>query len=161
MTTRKDVLFNELHTELLKVGKTLEKGETHELEPDFIETLLQTLQFFGATKGQLGMVVFDLTEAKYKIWDWLGMCYTGRLEQDDNYFESEVFKAIEKFVKLYIMQKHVGGFAWWLRGHDLQVQEPFRCEDCIKSYDNWHNESHEERLKHQQEMEKFYGKTIN
>jgi len=165
MTTRKDVLFNELHSELLEKGKKLEKGTTHKLEPPFIETIIKTLEYFGADSGQLGQVAFDLLRAKYKIFDWLGMCYTGRLERDDeffsSYYETKVFKTIEKMVKLYLLQNHVGGFAWWLRGHDLDVEEPTRCEDCIESYDSWHNQSPEERLKEQEEREKFYGGNIN
>ena len=88
------------------------------------------------------------------------MCYTGRLEQDENYFESSVFKGVEKMVKLYIFQNHVGGFAWWLRGHDMEIEEPARCEDCIESYNSWHNQSQEERLKEQQEREKIFGGNI-
>jgi len=150
-----------LHSELLEIGKKLEKATTHKLETPFIETLMATLQYFGADKGQLQQVAFDLVTAKYKIWDWLGMCYTGRLEKEnENYYETSVFKGIEKMVKLYIFQNHVGGFAWWLRAHDMDFEEPKRCKDCIGSYDSWHNQSHEERLKEQQEREKMFGGNI-
>ena len=35
-----------------------------------------------------------------------------------------------------------------------------RCEDCIKSYNDWHNQTPEERLKEQQEREKLFGGNI-
>ena len=47
---------------------------------------------------------------------------------------------IYNMAKLYIAQKNLGGFAWWLRGHDLDVETPARCQDCIESYKNWKEE---------------------
>lgn len=146
-----------LHYTLLEIGRKLEKKTTHQLEEPFIETIVQTLEYYGASDNQLKQISFDLNFAKYKIFDWLGMCYTGRLDAEKN---SSVFQCIEKMVKLYVLQKHVGGFAWFLRGHDLDVQDVERCKDCIKSYDNWHNETPEQRQKNQEEKEKFYGGRI-
>lgn len=134
MTENYDI---ELHTKLLQVGRKLEKGTIHKLEAPFIETLLATLDYFQADKRQLGQVHFDLTVAKYKIFDWLGMCYTGRLDANKG---SPVFDCIEKMVKLYVLQNHVGGFAWFLRGHDLDIEDVKYCKDCIKSYEDWKKE---------------------
>jgi hypothetical protein len=80
-----------------------------------------------------------LKVAKYRIFDWLGMAYTGRLDAKKG---SELFSGIEKMVKLYVLQKNVGGFCWFLRGHDLDVsyKPVFRCPDCIKSYKYWMEE---------------------
>lgn len=131
----------ELHSKLLSCGKSLERSQCHTLEKPFVETIVATLDFFGCTRSQLGLVVFDLVQAKYKIFDWLGMAYTGRIEDPNNEIATkQAHDVIEKMIKLYIEQKHVGGFAWWLRGHDLEVEEPSRCEDCIKSYDEWRSE---------------------
>lgn len=151
----------DIHSKLLICGKKLEKTTTHSLEKPFVETILSTLDYFGCSQAQLGLVAFDLGTAKYKIWDWLGMAYTGRIEDpNDSSATEQAHKTIEKMIKLYLLQNHVGGFAWWLRGHDLDVEEPTRCEDCIKSYDEWHNESDEDRMKKQKEMEEFYGGNI-
>lgn len=135
-----EVSYNkELHSQLIDVGKKLERGSTHRLEEPFIETLLATLEYYGASQNQLRQVHFDLVKARYKIFDALGMWYTGRLE-DPNNTVSQVQDCLEKMVRLYILQSDVGGFAWFLRGHDLDIEEPVRCEDCIKSYHDWRNE---------------------
>ncbi len=151
----------ELHSQLLSCGKSIERSNVHGLEKPFVETILATLDFFGATKAQLGLVHFDLVQAQYKIFDWLGMAYTGRIEDpNDSSATKSVHDCIENMIKLYLAQKHVGGFAWWLRGHDLQVEKPSRCVDCIKSYDDWHNQTDEERQKEQDDLEKLYGGNV-
>lgn len=151
----------ELHSKLLSCGRSLEKSQCHRLEKPFVETILQTLEYFGATRSQLGLVHFDLVVAKYKIFDWLGMAYTGRIEDpNDSIATKSAHKCIEHMVNIYLEQRHVGGFAWWLRGHDLDVEEPKRCVDCNKSYDDWHNKSDEELQKEREDMEKLYGGNI-
>ena len=129
-----------LHAELLEVGTKIEKKMTHQLPKPFVGTILGTLEFFGASSAQLAQAKMDLTFAKFKIWDMLGIWYTGGLV----HAKGEVFDCIEKMVKLYILQKHVGGWAWWLRGHDLQIEEPSECQDCKDSYDSWLKEILEE-----------------
>jgi len=42
----------------------------------------------------------------------------------------------------------------------MDIEEPSRCEDCIKSYNDWHNQTPEERLKEQQKREKLFGGNI-
>lgn len=151
----------ELHSKLLSVGRSLEKSTCHKLEEPFVETILATLEYFGSTRSQLALVHFDLVEAKYKIWDWLGMAYTGRIEDpNDDSATKSAHKCIENMIKLYIFQKHVGGFAWWLRGHDLDVEQPSRCEDCIKSYDEWHSRTPEQIKDEEEDMHKLYGDNI-
>jgi len=151
----------ELHSKLLICGKKLEKTTMHSLEKPFVETILATLDYFGCSQAQLGLVAFDLGTAKYKIWDWLGMAYTGRIEDpNDSIATEQAHKTIETMIKLYLLQNHVGGFAWWLREHDLDVEKPSRCDDCKKSYDHWHNQTEDERLDDIKEMEKFYGGNV-
>lgn len=131
----------QLHSTLLEVGRELETRVSHELELPFVESIMATLDYFGANQAQMSLIKFDLLRAQYKIFDFLGMAYTGRLnDPSDSIASQQVHNAIEKMVKLYILQKHVGGFAWFLRGHDLDIEEPSRCEDCIKSYDEWRAE---------------------
>ncbi len=144
------------HEKMLAIGRKLEKKQTHQLEQPFVETIMQTLEFFGADGRDLGQIKIDLCLAKYKIWDAMGMWYSSE------YFQSKpIYRGIDKLVDVYIKQNHVGGFAWFLRGHDLECEEPHRCEDCIKSYDDWHNQTPEERMEDQKEMEKFYGPVID
>jgi len=146
----------EKHGRLLEVGRKIEKGVTHKLEPPFIDTILGTLEFFGADDKDIGQAVFDLKAAKYKIWDWLGFSYDSKYNQD-----KPIFVGLDKLVDLYIKMENVGGFAWFLRGHDLQVEEPHKCKDCIKSYEDWKNESPEDAAKREKEMKDFYGEVID
>ena len=131
---------DDLWQELIKVGKEIEPGTpddpTNKMPEPMIHAIVETLRFFGLDDPGCKLAYWDLLQAKYRIWDWLGMCYTGRLEVDGITFEG-----IEKLVKLYILQKDVGGFCWFLRGHDLDVEEPHRCEDCIESYKSWMKET--------------------
>ena len=136
---------SKLHHQLMKVGKTLEKGVNgdtiHEMPRPMINAIVETLRYYGLDDSMAKMAYWDLLVAKYRIWDWLGMAYTGRLEAKKG---SRLFGCIENMVKLYIAQKDVGGFCWFLRGHDLDVEEPHKCNDCIKSYKNWIQEIKEQ-----------------
>jgi hypothetical protein len=120
------------HQELLAVGRKLEKGVAHRLEEPFVDAILATLQFFNADQAEMQQFIFDLKVAKYKVWDFLGMNYDSHYMQ-----EKPVYVGIEKLVDLYIAQNNLGGFGWFLRGHDLQVEDPHRCEDCVQSYLDW------------------------
>ena len=144
MTTQKEVLKLggkdgydlKLWKEMMKVGRQTEKGQIHKMPTPMINAIVQTLQFFGLDDNNAKQAYWDLKAAKYKIYDWLGMGYTGRILDS----QPELLEPVEKLVKLYILQKDVGGFCWFLRGHDLQVEEPHRCNDCIDSYKNWLDE---------------------
>lgn len=122
---------HQLHEQLVTVGRKIEKGMTHELPDEMVECVLGTLYYYGAKSDLLSLVSFDLLRAKYKIWDWLGMCLTGRTDERT---DSSVYKCIEKMAKLYVDMENVGGWAWFLNGHDLDVEEPHKCNDCIESY---------------------------
>ncbi len=153
-----------LWNELIRIGQEIEKGTTgtsHEFpleyeingvkktELDFadlhgnikfknnpmIEAIIKTLEYYGASENQIHQLRHDFYIARYRIFDALGMYYTGAL-----WAKGRLFDCIEKMVKLYVLQKNVGGFCWWLRGHDLDVEEPRYCKDCIKSYENWTKE---------------------
>ena len=136
MTEYNSALWHELVT----TGKKLETRTTHNLPRPFVNTILGTLEYFGASQRQLKSAYFDLIIAKYKIYDWLGMCLTGRLDTEKT---DRLYTCIEKMTELYIKQEHVGGWAWWLRGHDMDVSTIFKCQDCIQSYDEWIKECKE------------------
>ncbi len=147
---------SEKHEKLLEIGRKLEKKVTHQLEPPMIDSILGTLDFFGAESAEMQQFTFDLKAAKYKIWDFLGMNY------DSEYMQSKpVFVGLDKLVDLYIKMEDVGGFAWFLRGHDLEVEKPKKCKDCIKSYLDWHNETPEQEAARIKEMKDFYGEVID
>ena len=130
----------ELWKKLIRVGLKLEgktKNLEHELPAPFVETILATLSIHGADNTIIDRMTHDLRDGKFRIFDWLGMCLTGRLEVDPSH---GAYQCIESMVKLYIAQKHVGGWAWWLRCHDMLEQTPSHCQDCIDSYEKWMKE---------------------
>ncbi len=155
------------HAELLKIGKKLELGTCHKLEPVIIQGIIQTFEFLGASDGHINQMAFDLAKARYKIFDWLGMMYTGRCV-NGRMEDRNVFNVVEKMVEHYIAMKHVGGWAWSYRGHidldyelrtenDKNSANGKHCQDCIDSYEHWHNQTEEEREKEQKEM---YGDNV-
>ena len=127
-----------MRTGLYMEGKKIERDTTHKLERPFLDTIRATLDCFGLNAKQDQMIAFDLYMAKYKIYDWILMGLGGRYDDpNDDASTRSVKNTLLKFADLYLKQKHVGGFAWWLRGHDLEIEEPKRCEDCIESYESW------------------------
>lgn len=145
MTNKPDM---KLHTQLLKIGHDIEKKDTHGLEDVMIDGIISTFDFMGAGADHIQQMIYDLKAARYKIFDWLGMMYTGRYKTGDT-SDDIVFKVVEMMVKHYVAMKDVGGWVWSYRGHiDLQVEmdvkKPYangiHCQDCIDSYKGWHEE---------------------
>lgn len=157
----------QLHTKLIEVGKNIEKGLTHSLEPQMIDGIIATLQYFGLSAGQQLTLEYDLKVAKYKIFDWLGMWYSGRCETDDARATQVIQDVIEKMITHYIAMEHVGGWAWSFRGHidmDCATDEILneKCAECIESYKHWHNQTITQRENEQEErFAAFDGNVIS
>jgi len=65
----------------LKKNDHRHKGIANTLCDDEIETILATLEFFGA-EG-LSAIMFDLKGARYRVFDWLAMAVQGRIENEE------------------------------------------------------------------------------
>lgn len=180
------------HARLLEVGRAIEKGVTHELEPEMIDGIIATFDVLGVHNGHLFQIVSDLCDsrwpshnnskqyswisynratqfvpmlsAKYKIYDWLGMMYSGRCIIGKP--EDEICaKIVDHMVDHYIAMKHVGGWAWSYRGHiDLQIELEIKryvggihCQDCIDSYESWHSQTPDERQAENDAMIEAFG----
>lgn len=151
----------ELYDELKKVGQTIEQSERHTLESPFIDSIVATLDYYGVGQAHLQATNTILRQDKMKIYDFLGLALRGNLNTDEDQVSNRNFnEAVRTLTKLYIKQGHVGGFAWWLRGHDLDIEKPSHCDDCIKSYDDWHNQTPQQRRKEQEDRRKMYGGNI-
>lgn len=50
------------------------------LTTDEIETILATMEFFGASMPDLQQTAFDLKIPRYRVFDWLAMAIMGRIE---------------------------------------------------------------------------------
>jgi hypothetical protein len=138
MTPQETILYEELK----KVGSQVEGLESiNKLESPFIDSIVATLDYFNVGNTHLKLTNQVLSQERMKIVDYLGMSFSGRYDLKENEAENFNFhQIITKMVKLYILQKDVGGFAWWLRGHDLDIEKPSYCKDCITSYEEWHAE---------------------
>jgi hypothetical protein len=138
MTPQETKLYEELKT----VGSEIENLESiNKLESPFIDSIVATLDYFNVSPKHLKLTKYYLSVERMKIVDFLGMAYTNRFNlENDEAGNFNFHQIIEKMVQIYIHQKDVGGFAWWLRGHDLDIEKPHRCEDCIESYKSWHAE---------------------
>ncbi len=111
---------------LIREGRKIETGTANRLDPAYYDTVLATMDYFGASAGEIGLARFDLCVAKYKIYDWIAMALNGRY--------AGIGRTFEKFAAIYLAQRDVGGWAQFLAGHDLDFEEPHRCEDCISTY---------------------------
>lgn len=69
-----------LHKKLLVVGKNEKAIEVvaNILNREQVNTILATLSFFDVNNKFLAQCNFDLSTAKYRIFDWLAMCIYGR-----------------------------------------------------------------------------------
>ena len=57
----------------------MNKGVANTLNDYDIKTILAVAEFFGAEKGDLQQVYFDLKMARYRVFDWLAMGVQGRI----------------------------------------------------------------------------------
>jgi len=151
----KELNDKQLYDQLKLVGDTVESSDRHKLESPFIDSIVGTLEYYGVDDRHLNTCNVILRQDKLKIYDFLGVVFRGGI----NLFDSEVsnknlHEGIRKLIEVYILQKDVGGFGWWLRGHDLDVEKPSHCDDCIKSYNEWHNQTPKQRHKEQEDLKK-------
>ena len=65
-----------------------------------IEAIIKTLEYFGADSKQVYQMKHDFYIARYRIFDALGMYYTGAL-----WAKGRLFEAIEKFGKVVCYAK--------------------------------------------------------
>lgn len=87
----------ELWEKIIELGKKMEperKGIANKLTnpsdvhfvrsaPTDTDTILGTMDFFGASSTWMRQTAFDLTGPKYRVFDWLAMCVMGRNAVDD------------------------------------------------------------------------------
>jgi len=62
----------------LRNKETRKKGIANTLRDDELTTMIGTAEFFGCSNGFLGMMVFDLKTARYRLFDWIAMLVQGR-----------------------------------------------------------------------------------
>lgn len=93
------------------------KGIANDLSSDEIETILATADFFG---GNLRQIMFDLSVAKYRVFDWLAMGVTG--DRIGNEVATKVFA--HSFIK---SEGNIDNFIADLRETDYQADESYKA----------------------------------
>lgn len=89
---------SKLWDKVMKKGRKQEKGITHKLSPDEITTIVATAEALGSCSNFIRQLIWDLTVAKYKLYDEIGMLLTDRYK---GYGESpSELKAQEKFTRI-------------------------------------------------------------
>jgi len=112
---------NNLWNELIVKGRPVApRGAANSLDEDDVETIVATMDFFNATTQFIRQTIYDLTRAKFQVFDWLAMVVMGRNDDDraQNEMASKVllyaFRAAGYDEKMFIEN---------LREHDYQVEE--------------------------------------
>ena len=135
-----------LRKQICKLGKTIEHDITHNLMikdmgPErpygYATPVIATLEYFGASKNQINQVHYDLVVAKYKIWHALSLWLDQGLAVPDESGDPDLTYVVEKFAKIYLVQKHVGGWARYLETHDIEfegIKDIKHDEACIEDY---------------------------
>ena len=74
-----------LWNDIIENGKAHQSHpETNVLSNEDTRTIIATMDFFGASSGWIQLTRFDLLVAKYRVFDWLGMCIMGRNSGREN-----------------------------------------------------------------------------
>lgn len=74
----KEDLMGRLWNKIIEVGKKWEKGITHKMNPLDVEVIVRTVESIHPTQPHFPMQLgWDLTVAKYKLYDEIGMLMMG------------------------------------------------------------------------------------
>lgn len=96
---RMEMGMSKLWEEVMKKGREQEKGITHRLTKDEVTTIIATADALGVNETFLNQLIWDLTVARYKLFDEIGMLLTGRYKGYPNETPQEV-EAGERFTKI-------------------------------------------------------------
>lgn len=112
---------------VMKKGKKQEKGLTHTLTPDEVRTIVATAHMMGCNENFVKQLNWDLTVARYKLYDEIGMLLTGRYK---GYGETpKQLENQEKFTKIMATLYLTGtpkDLIKNLRTYDYQLESAYR-----------------------------------
>lgn len=134
-----DEYISKLWKSLIENGRKKEKGTINHIceNYDDLNTFYATLDYFGKMNGLTKM---DVEVAKYKIYDLLGMCLTGRYDEPEKIIEhsKNIFVAL---AVIYINTNTIQEFIDFLRYIDLEpwIGE-FDTQKFSKFVKNWTKE---------------------
>jgi len=67
----------------LKAKETRTKGCANTLRQDELNTILATMEYFGASERFMAQTTWDLRVARYRLFDWIASCIDGRRDCGD------------------------------------------------------------------------------
>jgi hypothetical protein len=100
-------------------GRTQEKGIAHQLTDDEVITIVETARALGCNNTFVAQLNWDLTQAKYKIFDEIGMLLTGR-----NKGYGETPEELNEQIRFTNILAHL-----YLMGSIKELIEDLRIED--------------------------------
>ena len=119
----------EIWNEIIEIGKKKEpssKGIANKFNQDDVNTIVATMDFFGATDVWLQQTYYDLTKPKYRLFDWLAMCLMSR--NDDDRKQNEM--ALKVMVHSYLKVKgNIKDFIDDLRRSDYESDHSWKQVD--------------------------------
>ena len=117
----------ELWEEIVEKGRENQSDETaNVLDLGDINTILATLDFFGATPVFLRQAMFDLHGVHYRVFDWIAMCIMGRNDDDRQTNNTGLKVLVHAFREAGYDEKK---FIENLRQHDYQVETEWEDVD--------------------------------
>jgi len=116
-----NVSYNEdLWEKVMSFEEKAPKGIINSFDEDDIETIVTTMNFFGASSIWIRQTIFDLMEPKYRCFDWLAMCIMGR-NNDSRILNNTALKVlVYSFIK---SEGDDNAFIDDLRYSDYQIDE--------------------------------------
>lgn len=120
MITYNNELWDKLVIEGEEAWKKNHKGMANTLNKLDVQTIVSTMQFFGASSLWARQTLSDLLLAKFRVFDWLAMCVMGR-NDDDRKFNNVALKVlVHSFIKSNYNEQE---FIKDLRSSDYQMDE--------------------------------------
>ncbi|MEI6079600.1 MAG: hypothetical protein WCQ53_03055 [bacterium] len=110
-----------LWNEIMEKGKRMApRGCANSLDVDDVETIVATMDFFNATTQFIRQTYYDLTRARFRVFDWLAMVVMSRNDDDRDQNEASSKVLVHAFRSAgYDERKFIEN----LREHDYQVEE--------------------------------------
>jgi hypothetical protein len=145
-------LKDKLWKEVMEKGRKQEKGIANILNEDELTTIVATAEDFWCNPNFIRQIAWDLSTAKYKLYDWIGMLLSDRYK---GYGETPTeLKNAEKFTRVIAelyAQYSIPEMITILRVVDLtseSMQEKlFKREKIKVRVPSWYAKDWEKRLK--------------
>jgi hypothetical protein len=151
-------LKDKLWKEVVEKGRKQEKGTINRLNEDELTTIVATADAFRCNPKFISQIAWDLSTAKYKLYDWIGMLLSDRYK---GYGETPTeLKNAERFTRVIAelyAQYSIPEMITILREIDFDIpaytEKLFKREKIEVHVPSWYAKDWEKRLKKKFEEE--------